>query len=277
MHCAAVGHVVGGVVVIRVKRVAIGLALTLPVLGIMGLAANILLSTGNVSAVELSELAEQERDSVLAQIGQGKILHLRFEVFKKFDSSRISNPDAAFVGPEYQQLDVWMGEGGDGQSPIYVVTSRTLQGELLSLSQREGDKLVSTWMPTGEQIIVESRAGSLDAWVRGMWDLPARQLAKGWSLVGHGELDKRRSSVFEIQYSPSTGLSPERIAVLGGLPDGLAQPNRARRLELVEDMPLIWTSSHWALDESGTRTLTQEQRVIEYELLDADTVIGPFE
>ena len=241
------------------------------------MAANVLLSSDNVSAVELAELARQERDSVLAQIGQGKILHLRFEVFKKLDSSRISNPETAFVGPEYQQLDVWMGEGGDGQSPIYVVTSRTLQGELLSLSQREEDKLVSTWMPTGEQIIVESRAGSLDAWVRGMWDLPARQLAKGWSLVGHGELDMRRSSVFEIQYTSSAELSPERIAVLGGLPEGPAQPDRAHRLELVEDMPLIWTTSHWVLDESGTRTLTQEQRAFEYELLDAGTVIGPFE
>ena len=262
---------------IKVKRVATGLALTLAVLGIMGLAANFLLSSDSISAAELSKLAKQERDSVLDKIGQGKILHLRFEVFKKFDPSRISNPDAAFVGPEYQRLDVWMGEGGDGQSPIYVATSRTLQGELLSLNQREGDKLVSTWMPTGEQLIVESQAGSLDAWARGMWDLPARQLAKGWSLVDHGELDMRRSSVFEYQYNPITDLSPEQIAVLGDLPEGPAQPDRVHRLELAEDMPLIWTTSHWVLDESGARTLTHERRVLGYELLDADTVISPFE
>ena len=260
-----------------IRKFAKASSVTLIALGLMGLVAYLALSEGSISTVELSTLARQQRDAVLDQVGQGKILHLRFEVYTKYDPSRISDPNSSWVGPEYKLEEVWMGGGVDGQPSTYVATSRNLQGELLSLTQLSGDGLVSTWKPTGEQIVVDSEAGSVDAWVRGMWELPSRQLAKGWSLVDHGQLNSRSSSIFEVQYNPSTDLTAEQMAALGDFADPPEQPDRVQSVEFAEDMPLIWKSSIWILDENGTRTLTSERIVLEYELLDADTVIGPFE
>ncbi|MCH9037659.1 MAG: hypothetical protein IH860_10150, partial [Chloroflexi bacterium] len=206
-------------------------------------------------------------------------LYLKFERYKKFDPSKISNPDAAFVGPEHRLVEVWMVPDANGNTSTQVSISRTLQGELLAISRWERGRMVSTWVPTGEEMVVETGSGSsLRRWVEGIWNLAARQLDRGWSYMGQGELNGERSLIFENQYTTTKAFSPEGLEYIG-TPVYLStvMQKMLHRMEFVEITPLIWRESRWELSEGGKMTLVEDRRVVEYRLLPADTQIGPFQ
>ncbi len=97
----------------RVQKAGLGL-LVLVAVGLMGLVFTYTLRNDPPSDAEILERAQREKQLVLDQIAQGKLLYMNMKTVKKFDSSRISNPDAAWVGPVYQQVEVWRGVEGCG-------------------------------------------------------------------------------------------------------------------------------------------------------------------
>lgn len=237
---------------------------------------------------EILERPQRQKEAVLDQIAQGKILYLKSERYKKFDPSKISNRDAAWVGPEYTVGEAWMGADASGNTSFQIGVSRTLQGDLLAVSKWGDGRMISTWIPTGEEMEVETgSSSSLTAWVEGIWNMAARQLDRGWSYMGHGELNGEQSLIFETQYTNTKVLSNEEAEARGlpssledlGLPsyEHLVMQQMVNRMEFVETIPLIWWSSQWELSEEGERTLVEEHRVLEYRLLPADTQIGPFQ
>lgn len=228
---------------------------------------------------EILDRTQQEKQMVLNQLVEGKILYLKSEAYKKFDPSKISNPDAAFVGPEHRQGETWMGADANGNTSFQIGVSRTLQGELLAVSKWEEGRMVSTWIPTGEEMTVETGSGSsLLGWVEGIWRYRQRYTDRGWTYVGQGELNGERSVILENQYATTKEFSPEGLEYIGTpVYASTVSQERVNRIEFVVVTPLIWWSSLWELSEAGERTLLGEHRVIEYQMLPADTQIGPFQ
>ena len=155
---------------------------------------------------------------------------------------------------------------------------RDIEGNVVAHSKLEGDKRVATWASTGDRYEIPVGRTRLAPWVNGIWGTRSRLMDKGYSNVGDGEMNGRRSIVLESpQYELK--LSPDMRTELG-LPvdnEETAYPLRVSSLEIVEDAPLLWRDSVWDVGTGGERTLLRETRILEYELLDADTVIGPFE
>ncbi|MDA0987552.1 MAG: hypothetical protein O2783_00120 [Chloroflexi bacterium] len=227
---------------------------------------------------EILDRMQQEKQMVLDQLVEGKILYRRSKNYKKFDSSRISNPDAAWVGPEHKLGEAWMGADANGNTSFQIGVSRTLQGELLTVSKWEGGRWVSTWIPTGKEMTAETGADSLTTWVEGIWGLHERYLDNGWTYIERGELNGERSVILENQYATTKEFSPEGLEYIGTpVYASTVSQEMVNRIEFVEITPLIRWSSLWELSEEGKRTLVEERRVIEYQMLPADIQIGPFQ
>ena len=50
-----------------------------------------------------------------------------------------------------------------------------------------------------------------------------------------------------------------------------------RGYEYVIDSPLLYRNTEWTTGENGLRRLTGDYRIVEYRLLPADALIGPFD
>ena len=111
----------------KVQKAGLGL-LMLVAIGLLGLVFTYIFRDDAPSDTEILESAQREKQAVLGQIAEGKILYLKFEEYKRDDPS----------------------------------------------------------IPPG-------------AWVEGTWNLLERQLERGWTYVGHGELNGERSVIFENQ------------------------------------------------------------------------------
>jgi hypothetical protein len=87
---------------------------------------------------EIKERSQQEKEAVLNQLAEGKILYLKIDEYIRNNPS-IPLGAWAWVGYEPRMVETWMGADTNVNTSTYIITSHSLNGDLLLL-----DKMTET-------------------------------------------------------------------------------------------------------------------------------------
>lgn len=215
--------------------------------------------TNEVNAAALTQEANQEKQSILQSIAAGQVLYMREEQYEKHKPSTDGHP---WRHPENIQVETWMAADSNGRLTTYSTAARSLDGDLLSYSMIENGNLVFRMVANGEELSVPLQTNhTLPARLESIWRTGERLSGDSeYSSLGAGQWNGKQTAIFE-----------DEVTIPLPTPQDIVYRN-----EHVVDKPLLFSSSIWEKDADGTRTRTSERRIVEYQLLPADTQIGPF-
>ena len=233
----------------NVARIA-GAGTVMLVLGAVAwLGVSHLVGSSPVTAVELVTSIEQNKQSLLEGLHQGQPLYSKLEKYKRSRLGPSNYPDKVID-------ETWLQPGENGSIETGVGTMRSLDGELLGYSSLERSVLVFTDVATGMTFDINvGHWDSLESWLNEVWNRPQTIQDPGVEFKGQGRLNQRESLIYEWSYTSQGG------------PDDGAQRSMLRRIELVEDAPLLYRESLYEIDDQGVRTLIEDTTVVEYGLL----------
>ena len=258
----------------RKLTLAVGAVALLTVMGLLLL----LPQTNSVNAAAITQQATQEMTRLVDGVDGGQILHIRKESRRQVDPSRQPGP---WRQPAYLESEIWMALDADGCLTTYSSVSRDSDGEVVSHSKIENGQNVLTWAATGDQItypVTCAAGGEVSSWLNSLWSYTAND--PSYTNIGSGRINGKETGIFEKEVSTSVTAGEQfsqgqQQAVTDSLA-GLA-PSVVYRLEFPADKPLLYKSSTYDKDAGGVRTLKEEHHILEYNLLPANTQIGPFD
>ena len=191
--------------------------------------------------------ALQGKDELIGSLTPGRVLYIKYE---EYIEERIT-----FCGPEQPQTVVgesWEEVGVDGLfSGVAVV--RGPDGQLLTYMEIASGEVESTDVATGQRMYYGSASPSAEdvaGWVEAVWEFPVSILEDGYTFEGRSELNGRDSLVYEETWVDSWD---------GG--------KHIRRMEFVEEKPILFRSSSYDVGEGGQRTLVDQHTFVEYRVL----------
>lgn len=240
-----------------IRRTGLALVLISLLVGLVWLSI-VQRSSDRVAATGLLQAAQQEKNTLLAGIAEGQILHILIETYQK---NRLPGPaalDGAWGYPDRTQGEIWLSADENGNISTYVTATRDLEGILLQRSLKTDGRRESTDIATGRIMSFDTgRNTHIASWINGMWDHPQQLREKGWTLKGQRQLNGRQSIVHEMSFTiPADENQEER--------------NMVREIEFAETTPLIWRSTLWKINGQGERTLAEENKVLDIQLLPAN-------
>ena len=212
-------------------------------------------TSAEVSASALNLQIEQEKQRLLRGIAEGQILHI--ESSRHSPLAPATAPGQPWVYPAHTQGDVWMGVDSAGNITTYVVVTKNQAGDVLARQELQDGNLVSTWVATGDELVVEAPTGvTLAGWLTGVWAGPS-ELTDDDVPKESGTLDSKTTTIFERQITMSLAGETAKTIV--------------RRSEFVVESPLLFKLETYDVDTDGNRTLKRTTRFRSYELLPATT------
>ena len=215
-----------------------------------------LVGNSPVTAAQLAASAQEDKQSLLDGIREGRPLY-----FKKYDFRR-DRLGPGYYYPDRVILEEWLRAGEDGSTETVVATMRSLEGELLGYTLLSDGSLVYTDVGTGWSVdMIGNLWGSLESTVNTYWDGLLTLQGPDVEFKGRGSLHQRESLIYE------------RSRTSQGGPDEGAQQSMVSRIELVEEAPLLIKYSLYEIDDQGARTLVAENTVVEYRLLPEGSAI----
>ncbi len=230
-------------------RIAATGALFLVLCAVAWIGISHLVGSSPATATKLATLAQQNKQSLLDGIAEGQPLYFKLE---KYKTNRLGPSDY----PDRVIDETWLSAGANGSIEAAVATMRSLDGELLGYTRLENGGLVFTDVATGMTFNINvDHWGSLESSVNEVWNRPQALQDSGVEFKGRGRLNERESLIYEWTYTSQGG------------PDSGAQRSMLKRIELVEDAPLLFKESSYEVDDQGVKTLIEETTVVEYGLL----------
>ncbi len=204
-----------------------------------------------VTAAELSDRAEQEKQALIDSVAEGRVLYIKFE---DYDRDRIGLGPSDYPKAVIQESWTTVGLGGAFEETIG--TTRSLDGELIGHSHLEDGVLVYSDLIADayEEFEVEGYWGSIDTFTAS-WGLPKFVDERGFRFVDRGELSGWDTLVYELARPAE---SPSNVR------NGL---RRFSRLEFVEDRPILMRESSYGVEDDGEEVLLRSTALVQYEVL----------
>lgn len=213
--------------------------------------------TDQITATEISTLAQQNKQSVVDGVANGQLLYVKFEEYRRNRPGPIEYPDTVIT-------ETWLGQGENGSIDPYVSTVRTLDGVLLQHGRVQDGVSVITDVATGRTFTMNTGNGqTLSSWLDEVWDRPQLIQDSDAEFIGQGSLNQRQSQVYEKSFTFEGG------------PDAGMQMAMIKRIELIEDAPLLLKQSLYDVDSQGTKSLVEESNLVEYKLLPSGSTVPP--
>ena len=214
-----------------------------------------LVGNSPVTAAQLAASAQEDKQSLLDGIREGRPLYFKYADFRQ---GRIGPSDY----PDRVVQEEWRRAGEDGSIETVVATMRSLEGELLGYTLVSDGAWVYTDVGTGMTFDINvDHWGTLESSVNAYWDGLLTLEGPDIEFKGRGSLHQRESLIYEESYTSQ-----------GGPDEGSQQP-MVWRMELVEEAPLLNKYSLYEIDDQGARTLVEETTVVEYRLLPLGSAI----
>lgn len=202
--------------------------------------------------------ALQEKDELVGSLTPGRILYIRWEQFQ--------DPRITFCGPDHPERMIgesWEKVGADGLfSGASVV--RGPDGQLLTYMEITSGEVASTDVATGHRMYYGSPSPSaegLAGWIGAIWDQPASIEEDGYLFKGRSELNGHASLVYERTVEPPYGDAIKNM----------------RRMEFVEDQPILFRQSLFDVMGEGERTLASEHTFLEWRVLPEGSTVPSIE
>ena len=229
------------------------LAITISLLTVFSLTT----TSDEVSAAAVNQQVNDEKERLLNGIRDGQMLYITSSSYDPTLPETASG--LAWVGPQHTTGEVWMAVDSNGAYTTLVSVARDLNGKAIATMELENGSLVSTWIDTGETLVVTVPLDvCLGEWLEYVWTGPP-ELTDSAVQKESGELDGKTTVIFE---------ETETLELPGEDAQSLVH-----RSEFVVESPLLFQISTYELDTDGARTLTYTDRFVSYALLPADTQI----
>ena len=237
------------------------------------------LKTDSAGAPIPTQQAAQEKQKILIGVSAGQVLYLKSIQYERKDPGI---PGRAWALPEHVLGEIWMAQDASGAPVIFTTVTRNTEGEVLSYSQLENGHRVSTWVATGDKTSIPmGDEDTLASWVLNVWQTGPRLLDAGYAFVGTGRWYGQPTAIYEDKRAVSINISNFTAAQREAM--GISSDQTSIKEVFVDsnehvvDRPLLYRSATWSKDEAGARTLIGDFRIVEYQLLPADTPIGPLD
>jgi len=228
----------------------------------------ILLNREWASAETLVKLSRIEIEALVSDLTPGKTLYMREQTYQRYGPAAPRIMEGSWYLPESRFGEQWLQVDEDGNFYCFQSAVTDSDGNVWQESMTvDGEQLIRS-INTGEETWSRWRPYPVTQYMNSALSLPEKLLDRGWELVGDGEWDGRETTVFEKHsYWVNHGTNLEQGYVIPWVAD-LDAVEIIFRFEIVSDNPLFYSEEMWVANATGERTLVEQHRRINIEVLD---------